>query len=262
MYKIFNSLFQLFAVIILITNLCNYYNDQHTIKKLNYSSNVENDALFKRVIDNDLNSVVKLNYTNEQNILFNIRSKTISATGFSIKYNAELNESYVITNDHFCSNELTFYPGQFTYQNSDIAMGNNYISGTLEVIAKDSSLDLCLLKASGLIPPLKLAQNDYVVNQLEAVKIIGAPTGVFPIIINSQVSNLLEHNHLPGLIRNEILVLLISSMFLPGQSGSPVINSNKEVIGIFFVCYPNQYGGGALHINALHLFLLENDFII
>ncbi len=182
-----------------------------------------------------------------------------SATGFSIKYDPSLNQSYIITNDHFCSDIINDPILFLIVENSskprieppeDFSMGH--------VVYSDPGKDLCLVITSGFIQPASLAGKDYIAKPMESITIVGGPSGTFPIIIDSYVSGHLDRSEilLGELAEGSNSFLFISGLIYPGHSGSPVYNKNGQVIGIVFAALPS-YGCIAIQISDLYEFLNE-----
>lgn len=224
-------------------------------------SSSENPYTLEPTTDPKFLSVVRITYHSTVQSLFNTNPEIMSATGFSIKYDPVTNTSFILTNDHVCSFVNINTLGSFYYQDANIKAPpmNGEVTGSLRIIASDPSLDLCLMSTNGFIQPAIIADENYKVKQLESVSTIGGPLGIFPIIVDSKVTNLIDPLALPNYIRPEVPVFLMSEIFFHGQSGSPVFNSNNEVIGVFFVAFENSYGGGALHVKAIKIFLSENQ---
>lgn len=98
------------------------------------------------------------------------------------------------------------------------------ILGALEVIAWDPDSDLCLLSSRVPLRPLRLA-NYARVEQDDEASILGFPLGVGQILTRGTVSE-------PYLIIEGRPLLLLSVPSTFGNSGSPVLNSAGEVIGM------------------------------
>ena len=210
--------------------------------------------------DNLVDSVVKLNFEVKTP---NGISAHGSATGFSVAYNKAQDKSYVITNDHFCSSVTEAYPfpSRFYYQTHDelFSLSDRYNGKMIYILHSDPTKDLCIMLADGYIKPVKVASKNYQVKQMEPVKIIGAPAGTFPIILDTYVSNLSTRKFLKPNMREGGFLYLISEMALGGHSGSPVFNNKGQVIGVIFLSLNNGsgeiYGSIAIPLEDLREFL-------
>ncbi len=212
-----------------------------------------------------LDSVVKLSYltpvkTPDGRIVgFNLRS---SATGFSISYNKKTNESYIVTNNHFCDDAIE-YGGLVIAQKGDQIRVEDPDVDPMEAqpiyVSKDH--DLCLVDVKGYVRPARLAQEDYQIKQLEQVVIIGAPRGLFPILMESNIAALIQRDY--SIIRSLGMApdgepfLLLSARIEPGHSGSPVFNNHGEVIGVLFAGFVGNYGAIAIPLSDVRNFLNE-----
>lgn len=199
-----------------------------------YKIDLEN----KKIIE----PVIKINV----DVVTDIGPKPFSSgTGFSIKYDKTSGKSYVLTNSHICSVKDNFpFEFKFYYENHTAIMSPEArgMSGELLVISKDDSKDICLMETNNYIPPVEIASKNYQVNQGEKIKITGAPNGVYPIILDSYISNLFDRNLMDDISPGGRPLYLISSMIFPGHSGSPIFNKKDEVIGIVFINLSNQEG--------------------
>lgn len=175
------------------------------------------------------------------------------ATGFSIEYKLAGHKSRILTNEHFCD----------SLDNSGVLIFQNYLgeiifykSSNLAdiIIKKDNYLDLCLIQIDGLVNPVKLTQEagDFIG---EEVWIIGAPKGIFPIIIKTYISGIIPRSNVE---KNPLDygddLILVSSIIYPGHSGSPVFLPNGEVAGIIFAAV-DGYGGLAISNKDISYFL-------
>lgn len=184
-----------------------------------------------------------------------------SGTGFSVLYDRKIGKSYVLTNAHICAIQNQFsLPSRFYYENKNSLMSPSYTmeSGALKVIALDEEKDLCLMESGFYILPAKIAEESYKVKQMEKIKIIGAPNGVYPIVLDSYISNLISRELIGGKITDRPFYL-VSSIIHSGQSGSPIFNKKGEVIGIIFINLNNKngpiYGAAAIPIEDIREFL-------
>jgi S1-C subfamily serine protease len=213
-------------------------------------------------MDDIVAPVVKLNLEVTTPLTTSVVS---SATGFSVAYDKEEDKSYVITNDHFCDTiEDTPFGGRFFYEkhNTIMSMRTKYDDGNLIVLDSDPSLDLCLMLADGFIKPVEIASAKYKVRQMDKVSTVGGPAGVFPIMLETRISNLFHRDFLPPEMRHGNPLLMLSIQVFGGQSGSPVYNERGEVIGVIFINLSNDdgpiYGGIAIPLGDLRGFLDAN----
>jgi len=184
-----------------------------------------------------------------------------SGTGFSVLYDKNIGKSYILTNAHICKIQTKFtLPSRFYYENKSSIMSptSTFESGGLNIIGVDESKDLCLMESDFYVLPAKIAKKDYKVRQMEKVKIIGAPNGVFPIVLDSYISNLISRELIGAKITDRPLYLL-SSIIHAGQSGSPVYNESGEVVGVVFINLNNNngpiYGAAAIPLEDVREFL-------
>jgi S1-C subfamily serine protease len=191
-----------------------------------------------------------------------------SATGFSFKYDKKANESYILTNEHFC-NIVNEGPGFFTYESSDQPIGlgytiKDYRRNSMELVAMDPILDLCVLKVPKYIPTVKLARKNYEPSNMEPVLSIGAPEGVFPVANEAFVTGLVDRGVMDQYKDDGGMFYFLSGMYYHGQSGSPVFNKHGKVIGVMFVRIGADnggvmYGGFAIPIVDVYQFLDDNQ---
>lgn len=101
-------------------------------------------------------------------------------------------------------------------------MENGKFIKAQKMLSLDETNDVALIKVEGKgLPSLKLSQ-DYKPKQGENVFVIGSPFGLETTVSNGIISS----------IRGSDEFLQITAPVSPGSSGSPVFNTNGEVIGI------------------------------
>jgi len=203
--------------------------------------------------------VVKIIFAVEMAFL---RTATNSATGFSVAYDKSEDVSYIVTNDHFCEHHEELTSGtKFLYQNHRgiISPEGSPDLKELTVYRRDKSKDLCLMSAQGYVRPAKVASPKYKVRQMEKVTTIGSPAGVFPVLLETHISNMFSREVAPKSMHGGRNLYLLSEQVFAGQSGSPVYNSEGEVIGVIFMSLSNRsgpvYGGVAIPLLDLIEFL-------
>lgn len=180
-----------------------------------------------------------------------------SATGFSIEYSPELNITFVITNDHFCreiqsGSSLSFE----NFRNEPVdSIG---FGATARVLRTDPRLDLCLMFLNGYVRPAVIADYHHTPMRFEEVFIVGGPSGDFPIILDTYISNFLPRKSVSmgNLSEDGVPFILTSEQIFPGHSGSPVYTIYGEVIGVVFGALPT-YGGISVSHQDIYLLLDE-----
>lgn len=130
-----------------------------------------------------------------------------SATGFAVS------ESEMVTSGHVCEAALDYF-GEVTSPRL----------GKLTMVAVDHDADLCVLTSRVPLKPLKIA-NYSQLKRGDKASIFGYPLGVGPLLTTGFVEN-------PYYIIFDLPFLLVSVPAAPGNSGSPVLNEDGEVIGV------------------------------
>jgi len=169
-----------------------------------------------------------------------------SASGFSIKYDPSSDRSYIVTNDHFCSSGGPLSSIIIEVSSRD-SLGSNSTDLAGEIVYTDPSLDLCLIAAEGFVSPAIVADYGYNPMEFERVYVVGAPSGNFPIILETYISGFLDKSYIPlgDMATEGFDHILISESTIPGHSGSAVYNEKGEVIGVIFASM-GSYGGIAI----------------
>lgn len=221
----------------------------------NYSSAVLRERMLKPVVKLTMIQVLSGNDSGDASIAIPVAN----ATGVSIKYEEYSNTTLILSNDHFCK-EYFSNPGMIIVaeDSSKPRIGNVDEDSfhVAEVIKTDSSLDLCLMSVKAFIPPAIISRDDVKYNQFNEIYIIGGPTGIFPVILKTYTSGYIPRDEvtLSGLSSSGNDFLFLSGIIFPGHSGSPVYNSNHEMIGIIFASLPS-YGALAIPTNDIYNFL-------
>lgn len=180
-----------------------------------------------------------------------------AATGFAVHYDKKENATYLISNNHVCNvqpNEILYF------STSQEKVSDNLIAPNhdLEIIDTDPKNDLCLLKARDIkITPVSFKPSSSL-GRMDAVSSIGAPSGIFPIWIDGRFSGYIDREdiHEQFASEDEQSFMLISSIIVPGQSGSPVYDENGRVVGVIFATLGN-YGGLAIPSESVIKFIKE-----
>lgn len=152
----------------------------------------------------------------------------IYGSGSYIKYNGKV---FIITNRHVC-NAI----GLSSYIQVDSTIN--------KIIARSSKYDLCLLetdKKDGLTVAKERA------NPLDDVTLIGFPRGIGKVIRHGAIirDTMPCVGYGKGIVRC-VPSTQISALAYPGNSGSPVLNSDGEVIGLL-------YAGSNTYVHAPYI---------
>jgi hypothetical protein len=203
--------------------------------------------------------------------VYSVHNLTSRGTAWAAK--TKKGTKVLVTNVHVCDSVI---PIMFTQKG-----GKNY---TLQVLAKDSKHDICLLSAPPNAVPLKLA--DEVVPE-ETVYAVGFPIvdfmtstkgnakGIVPIkmpyniSIDQCVGEKFEKFkgpmlHPNGKVYEEEVCLFVGKVLTTtantdaGGSGSPILNKDEEVVGMVMVCVGNIAWAQGVPLEALKEFLNKN----
>lgn len=115
---------------------------------------------------------------------------------------------------------------EYLFKNPDskiaVKLQNGEYVKAIKMLSLDKANDVALIKVDGNeLPSLKLSEN-YKPKQGDDVFVIGSPFGLETTISDGIISS----------IRGKDEFLQITAAISPGSSGSPVLNSSGEVIGI------------------------------
>lgn len=197
--------------------------------------------------------VVKLTHIGESTA--NSSGFSASATGFSISYDVKSNSSLILTNDHFCR-EIDPFSSIYIEDYNRKLIDWSEEDSDLRIMKTSPALDLCIIQARGFIKPAKLIDDLYRPQIFEKIYVVGAPSGDFPIILDTYISSFLDRNKVSvaplSLFGNKFI--MISEEILPGHSGSPVYTLSGEVMGVVFGALP-RYGGIAVSAEDIKFFL-------
>ena len=225
-------------------------------KDIESYNSIENSPEFKTHYM--LEPVVKLTYVSQVSTPFGMEMIPIStATGFSVQYDPESETSMIITNDHFCGEFRDDLDKKILIQDfKDISNDNGVNITEGEIVYSDETYDLCLIRTNEFIQPAVLTMEHERVDYFENVYIVGAPSGNFPIIIDTYISTILERSvgSMGNMSTSGEGFLIISEMIFPGHSGSPIYNSNGKVVGVIFASM-SSYGALGISSQDIHLFL-------
>lgn len=182
-----------------------------------------------------------------------------SATGFAVEWDRKRKVTTILTNDHFCEDFEKVYAPSISMSDFEFPFKPQPIK-PLTIIASDPTIDLCILETPERLPILRLARDK--VTAGDSIRIIGAPYGTFPIILDTYVSGFIKADLLGGMVNEHIAdIIMVSGIIYPGHSGSPVLNERGKVIGIIFIGIDSrrgtEYGGGAIPASVIRTFLEE-----
>lgn len=193
-------------------------------------------------------------YLNSVFQLFVIGDELSTGTGFSVKYDKK--ESLIMTNFHICKDAI-FGDKQIIVSNGVYEESDIYYA---KVVKFSISKDLCLIKSN--IPSKKFKVKKGC-GKKEKTVVVGAPQGIFPIILDSYISkHKIDKSEIPFQeIDIDSEIMMMSQMFLPGHSGSPVISKDGKVCGIVFAASNSGYGGYAMSGKEIMSFMKSySDF--
>ncbi|WP_313800180.1 serine protease [Cytobacillus sp.] len=154
-----------------------------------------------------------------------VSDQTSKGTGFSIT-----NNGLIITNHHVVEN---MFPITVTFPNGEI-----FRATTLQSYP---NLDLAFLHIEGEnLPALSLSESDSW-NVSDEIYVIGNP------LLHNQI--VMDGEILEGSDKNK--VLLLSAPIYKGNSGSPVINADGNVIGVVYALSTKDQTGLAIPIEKV-----------
>lgn len=162
-----------------------------------------------------------------------------SGTGFSVKVeNQKKNETHILTVAHVCSTEMA-PPSNYDKEkmiierNLYISNGDHRIMIPAKVVRENIENDLCVLKIdTGLQYVFKISKKDP--EYSERVFNIGAPLGFYGPTFRPFSEGFFS-GYVPGVsyyTGNGIIESLYHIAAIGGMSGSPIINSKGQVVGM------------------------------
>tara|TARA_R110000803_G_scaffold71209_5_gene134377 strand:- start:1057 stop:1722 length:666 start_codon:yes stop_codon:yes gene_type:complete len=159
-----------------------------------------------------------------------VRGERRIGTTFQLAYKGW---QYTITNNHICKAYDEY-----------IIVGEE----ALKILYKDPVHDICVIESSSVLPYLKIAERR--LEPTDDVYVIGFPRGMNKTVRSGYLIN--YGFSVFGWLKNKLTVQygVISATAYPGNSGSPILNSKGEVVGILFA------GQRGIHTEALIVPLL------
>ena len=159
-----------------------------------------------------------------------------SGTGFSVKYDEKNDTTYVLTNYHVCLPVINSDKYMVSKRSFD---GNIILDPSVEnpehhlsYLFSEAENDLCLLSLDGKVSPVKFAKNKP--KQMDKLMVIGAPSGVFPIITETYLAGTTKRDLTVDDVSKDGNYLILSDVFFGGTSGAPVFDKSDKVVGILF----------------------------
>lgn len=189
-----------------------------------------------------------------------------SATGFAFKWNKQTNRTYILTNNHFCE-DLFFLDGIITAETGSMMKekDTSFIGMEAALEFTDPQYDLCVVSVGVKLTTVSFENEKSKLKPMDELTIVGAPMGVYPIIINTSFSQYVPRlwGALGDMNTEGNDFLMVSSIIMPGSSGSPVFNDSGKVVGIIYSGSQSQglpiYGGMAIPVADINLFLSSDE---
>ena len=164
------------------------------------------------------------------------------ATGFHLKYKGEV---FIVTNKHVCDHSVKMY-------NHNKIQFEDYVG---EIIAIDDLHDLCLV-TSNRKSGLSLADEE--AEPMDELILVGHPRGLSKTIRRGRYMSL-ESIRAPWIGPGKHDAIMASLIAYGGNSGSPVCNTNGDVVAVLFAGSPAYHTETLLvPLSYLQLFLENN----
>jgi S1-C subfamily serine protease len=186
-------------------------------------------------------------YAGGEKSIFYVTNKAFQGhgTGFTV-FNPYDHKKYILTNNHVCEG----------LQEADGAI-YIYSEGRLKkskVLYKDPSLDLCLIYPRHKSPPFYLHENNMRPDH-QNIFIMGYGADA-PLTLTIGHRQYRTKIQLDG-GDTEFEAEITTAVIYPGNSGSPVFDSNMEVIGVVFAGSTITHYGAFIPLDKVYLFLEE-----
>ncbi len=199
----------------------------------------------------------KIFFSNIENILQVKNINNLAAYGTGVIVKTKNNQLVILTNRHICKD---FFPRVY--------IENHFLNGVTDILYQDEKADLCLIKLPQdlKVTPTKVSTFPPSLN--EEVYSIGYPlyndinmlTGrvIGPIIsatrelytLQPNCKELFKDQDKDWCILEEDLVATNIFTF-PGNSGSPVMNSNNELVGLIVSTDPRTHFGQMIYLSDI-----------